>query len=78
MTVKGLDSLALVILRTKLAERNAVRLPLLWDPRSGEAGMVARPAAPVPQLQASSNNGTNNLIDCNSVKNAPQTIGIVL
>jgi hypothetical protein len=33
----------------------------VWDPRSGEAGMVARPAAPVPQLQASSNNGTNNL-----------------
>ena len=28
MTVKGLDSLALVILRTKLAERNAVRLSL--------------------------------------------------
>ena len=25
----------------------------VWDPRSGEAGMVARPAAPVPQLQDS-------------------------
>ena len=33
----------------------------VWDPRSGEAGMVARPAAPVPQLQALSKNGTNNL-----------------